>query len=533
MRALDRALFRELGRLRSQVLTLSLVVAAGASVFVAMKVTVDALDGARAEYFRAQRFGDLFAQLKRAPRALLFDLAAVSGVAQVEGRVVGDVPVFLPGRAQPATVHLVSIDPRARAPLDAVRVRAGRLPSAERDDEVVLNEPFAEGTHTGPGDSITAVLNGRLRRLRVVGVGIAPDLLFQLPPGAVAPSDERYGAAWMLRAPLEAAFDLGGAFNDVVVRLGPGAVAGDVKAAFDRLLAPYAGHDTYGRDEQQSAKMLDVRIARLRGMLVFVPTLFLLVAAFVLNVVLGRLVQAQREQIGTLKAFGYANARLARHYLSLAGLAVVPGAILGIAGGLELGHALTLLFVRYFRLPITDTGVNWAAVLGALGVVFAAAALGALQAVRSVTRLHPVEAMRPPSPPVYKRGLIERLRLGRRVPAALLMVARNLRQAPLRALAATATLAFATALCVTGSFFGGSIDALVHHQFDMAMREDLSVAFTRPIAEAACASLRAVDGVIACEPLATVPVRARLRAASRQVAVTSFAEGGQLRRVVD
>ncbi len=279
--------------------------------------------------------------------------------------------------------------------------------------------------------------------------------------------------------------------------------------------------------------MLDVRIGRLRGMLVFVPTLFLLVAAFVLNVVLGRLVQAQREQIGTLKAFGYANARLARHYLSLAALAVVPGAILGVAGGLEMGHGLTMLFVRYFRLPLTDSGVNWGAIFGALAVVFAAAALGALQAVRGVTRLQPVEAMRPPSPPVYQRGLVERLRLVRRVPAAVLMVARNLRQAPLRALASTAALAFATALCVTGSFFGGSIDALVHHQFDMATREDLSVAFTKPIAQSACASLRAVAGVNACEPLATVPVRARLRAASRQVALTSFAEHGHLRRIID
>src|SRR4051812_19154307 len=115
MRALDRALIRDLGRLRAQVLTLSLVVAAGASVFVAMKLTVDALDGAREEYFRAQRLGDLFGALKRAPRALVADLAAISGVAQVDARVVGQVPVFLREHAQPASVRLVSIDPRAIA----------------------------------------------------------------------------------------------------------------------------------------------------------------------------------------------------------------------------------------------------------------------------------------------------------------------------------------------------------------------------------------------------------------------------------
>lgn len=533
MKALDRALVRDLVRLRAQVLTLSLVVAAGASVFVAMKVTVDALDGGRTEYFRAQRFGDLFASLKRAPRALLADIAAVDGVAQVDGRVVGDVPAFLPGRVQPSTVHVQSIDPRAAAPLNAVRLRAGRMPSTERDDEVVLNEPFAEATHLHPGDSLSAVLNGRLRRLRVVGVGIAPDLIFRMPPGAAAPNDERYGAAWMLRAPLEAAFDLGGAFNDVVIRLGPGASSGAVKAAVDRLLAPYAGHDTYGRDEQQSAKNLDVRIARLRGMLVIIPTLFLLVAAFVLNVVLGRLVQGQREQIGTLKAFGYDNARLGRHYLLMALVAVVPGALLGIAGGLEMGHALTTLFTRYFRLPTASSGIVGSAVGGALTVVFAAGFVGALRAVRAVTRLQPVEAMRPPAPPLFRRGIRERLRVARRIPAALLMVVRNLRLAPLRAGASIAALAFGTALCVTGSFFGGAIDVLVHHVFDVAMREDLTVSFVRPLPRDACATLAAVDGVVGCEPLTTTPVRARFRAASRQVAATALDEGAHLRRVID
>jgi putative ABC transport system permease protein len=532
MKALDRALFRELSRLRSQVATLALVVAAGASVFVAMKITVDALDGGREAYFRAQRLGDLFLTVKRAPRTVLADLAAVSGVAQVEGRVVGDVPVFLDGHDQPATVRLASIDPHAIAPLNAVRIRRGRLPDPDHDDEVVLNEPFADATHLQPGGAVSAVLNGRLRRLRVVGVGISPEFVFNLPPGVMSPNDERYGVAWMLRAPLEAAFDLRGAFNDVVVRLAPGAKRGDVMAAFDRQLSRFGGRGTYGRDEQMSWKMLDVRIGRLRGMLVFVPGLFLLVAAFVLNVVLGRLVEGQREQIGALKAFGYTNARLARHYLQLAALAVLPGAVLGVAGGLEMGHALTRLFVHYFRLPLAGGGVEWGAIAGALTVVFSAAALGALQAVRKATRLDPVEAMRPPSPPVFRRGYVERLRMMRRVPAAVLMVARNVRLAPTRALASIAALAFATALCVTGSFFGGALDALVHHQFDTAMREDLSVAFVRPIGPEACDSLRALEGVDDCEPLVTTPVHAKFGPLDRQVAVTALPQGGQLRRLV-
>jgi putative ABC transport system permease protein len=533
MKALDRALLRDLLRLRAQVLTLGLVVACGAAVFVSMKMTVDALDGARGDYFRAQRFADLFVSLKRAPRALLPDLQAISGVAELEGRVVGDVPLFVSDHSQPATVHLVSLDPRKPAPLDAVRIQKGRLPDPEHDDELVLNEPFAEATHLEPGDRVSAVLNGRLRRLRVVGIGISPEFVFQMAPGALSPNDERYGVAWLSRAPLESAFDLGGALNDVVVRLAPGAVQGEVIDCLDRQLARYGGRGAFGRDRQMSARFLDVRIERIRGMLVFLPALFLLVAAFVLNVVLGRLVQGQREQIGALKAFGYGNGRLARHYLSLAALAVLPGALAGIAGGLELGGALIRQFVHFFRLPLAGYALDWAAIGGALAVVFGAAAVGALQAMRSVVALHPVEAMRPPSPPVYRKSALERWGLLRRVPTAAILIVRNLRTAPLRAGASVAALAFATALCITGSFFGGSIDALVRHQFDTAMREDLSVAFARPVDRDACASLVSLEGVTACEPLASVPVRARVGPQSRQVAITALAEPGRLRRIID
>ncbi|HEX4456707.1 MAG TPA: ABC transporter permease, partial [Polyangia bacterium] len=478
------------------------------------------------------RLGDLFATAKRAPRTVLPELAAISGVAEVDGRVVGDVPVFVVGQPQPATVRFVSLDPSAAAPLDAVRIRRGRLPDPDHDDEVVLNEPFADATHLAPGATVAAVLNGRLRQLRVVGVGISPEFVFLLPAGVISPNDARYGVAWMLRAPLEAAFDLRGACNDFVLRLGPGAVRADIIAAIDRRLARFGGHGAITRADQQSYKMLDVRIERLRGMLVFLPGLFLLVAAFVLNVVLGRLVAGQREQVGVLKAFGYADGRLARHYLELAALTVLPGALVGVAGGLEMGHGLVQLFVHYFRLPLTGEAIDWPAVATALTVVLAAAGLGALQAVRRVVRLQPVEAMRAPSPPVYRHGWIERLHLGERLPVAALMIARNLRLAPWRSLASIAALAFATALCVTGSFFGGSLDALVHHQFDRAMREDLTVAFANPVRAAVCSSLLALDGVAGCEAVATAAVRVHHGSLSRQVAVTALAEPSRLRRII-
>ena len=69
------------------------------------------------------------------------------------------------------------------------------------------------------------------------------------------------------------------------------------------------------------------------------PPVFLLVAAFLLNVVVSRLVAAQREQIAALKALGYASRDVAVHYLKLVLAIVAVGAVLGLGLGKALGGA--------------------------------------------------------------------------------------------------------------------------------------------------------------------------------------------------
>ena len=175
-------------------------------------------------------------------------------------------------------------------------------------------------------------------------------------------------------------------------------------------MQPYGGRGTYGRDQQMSARFLDGKIRQIRGMVVVVPALFLLVAAFVLQVVLGRLVQSQREQIGTLKAFGYPPGRLGRGTISRSrcwrSRPARSSAWSAVAPRKRAGASSTCSF---FRLPLAPTSVDWAAIGGALAVVTFAAAGGALSAVRQVMRLQPVEAMRPPAPrPIMRARAIAR-----------------------------------------------------------------------------------------------------------------------------
>ena len=68
----------------------------------------------------------------------------------------------------------------------------------------------------------------------------------------------------------------------------------------DWLTEPYGGVGAFGRENQLSNRFLTDEIRSLRGMGLIVPMIFLSVAAFLLNVVMTRLISTQREQIAAL-----------------------------------------------------------------------------------------------------------------------------------------------------------------------------------------------------------------------------------------
>src|SRR5581483_8804471 len=208
---------------------------------------------------------------------------------------------------------------------------------------------------------------------------------------------------------LAAAYDMEGAFNHAAVRLTPGASERAVIATLDRILEPYGGAGAYGRDEQLSNRILAQEIDQWRVTGTLIPSIFLGVAAFLLNVVLSRQVATQREQIAALKALGYGNGAIAVHYLLQVLVVVAIGTALGLAIGAWFGEAVTALYARFFHFPSYRFAMPVWVALASSGVTLAAAAAGAMGAVRSAIRLAPAEAMRPPVPGVYRRMLAERL----------------------------------------------------------------------------------------------------------------------------
>jgi putative ABC transport system permease protein len=530
--ALRRKLLRDLWHLRGQVGAIALVVACGVSVVVTTRSAYESLALSQSSYYADYRFADVFASLERAPDSLRARIAAIPGVAAVETRIVAQVTLDVPGLPEPAIGRLIGVPERRVPILNDLHLRRGRWLEPGRRDEVLVSEAFAEANRLAPGDTLGAVLHGRWQRLRVVGVALSPEYIYEIQPASLFPDNRRFGVLWMSRDALGPPFEMEGAFDDVALTLAHGASEREVIARLDHLLAPWGGLGAYGREDHVSHRFISDEIAQNRVFGTVVPGIFLGVAAFLLNVVLSRLVAMQREQIAVLKAFGYTDRAIAAHYLGFALAAVALGAVLGVLSGLWLGARIHEMYVTFYRFPVLRFSPGPTVIGAAIGVSALAAVVGALGAVRRVLALAPAEAMRPEPPARFGAGWLERSPLAPRLPAAARMIWRNLARHPLRAGLSVLGTALAVAILLVGRFFVDAVETINDVQFRAVQREDLTVLFHEPLRSDARHAAASLPGVMQAEPFRVAPVRLRFEHAERRVPLFGLAPGPELRRVI-
>lgn len=530
--AIHLKLLREMARLKGQVATIAMVLAGGLTCFIALRGTYASLATACVSYYDSSGFAHVFAPLKRAPDSLTGRIERIAGVAIVQTRIVQPITLPLEGMARPAYARLISL-PAEQASINRLHLEAGRLPLRGRGDEVALLSSFAKAHGLGVGDRLPAVIHGKLKKLRITALVLSPEYVYAIRPGALIDDPARFTALWMDHATLAAAYRLEGSFNDVVLRLAPGASDVAVRAALDRMLTPYGGAGAISRDDQISNRIVTQELNQLRALAGMVPAVFLGVTAFLVNLVLGRLIRLQRAEIAALKAIGYRNRELAVHYLGLVFCVLVPGSALGVFGGQLLGSRVFALYAALFRFPSQRFTISFA--LAGAGIVISAlaAAAGALLAVRAAVRLPPAEAMRPPAPAQYRRGLAERLRLGPLLGTSGLMMLRELERRPLRTLLSSLGIAGAVALLVLGRFGIDSLDSYLLNTYQREQRHSLAVTFVDPVAPRVVHEIGRIEGVIRAEGLRQIGARASHDHRQRDVLVLGLPEGASLRRVIE
>lgn len=531
MSVLDVKLLRDLWRLRTQVLAIAMVMAAGVATLVLAIGAYRSLAETRETYYERYRFADVFAQATRAPDWLAAEIAEIPGVAAVETRVVKTAIMDIETMPEPATAMLVSMPAIGEQVLNRLYMRQGRTPDPGHADEVVVNEAFAKAHDFVPGDTFHAIIDGRKRELVIVGTALSPEFIYALGPWDMMPDDRRFAIGWMSRKAMESAFDLDGAFSDVSVKLLPGASEAAVIERIDTLLERYGGRGAFGRKDKQSHAFLDAELNQLAAMARVLPPIFLFVAAFLINITLTRLVALEREQIGLMKALGYRSTAIGAHYLKFVAAIAVIGVVIGGIAGTWLGFGLTRLYGGFFHFPFLV--FLWGADIYAIAVVVTvgAAMLGGLRAVWSVVRLPPAVAMHAAAPVRYHK-LFAGGWLGG-LSQTSVMIGRHILRYPVRAGFTVLGVALSGAILIASLFAFDSIDFMTDFTYYRADRQDATLEFTDAQPARILNEVRRLPGVLSAEPMRAVAIKVRHGHLERRVAVIGKPRTADLSRVLD
>lgn len=530
---LARKCWRDLWRLRGQALAVALVAAVGVANLVMSHATLESLEGSRDRYYREYAFADVFAGLKRAPEGAAKHLSQIPGVILADTRIVTFGRAELAGYDEPIRVQALSTPEFTALRLNRLHLRSGRAPEPGERNTLAVSDAFAEAHGLHPGDGLTLILHGRKQRFRIVGIGATPEFVAQMAPMTIFPDARRFAVVWIPRPALAAAIDMDGAFNSVTFALAPRARREQVIADIDRVLAKYGGTGAISREHQPSHRYLSEEFRQLRTMAQVFPAVFLGVSAFVLYVVLSRLIAGQREQIGTLKAFGFRHGEIWRHYAGFAVVIGIAGALLGLALGVRLGSAMADLYREFYRLPFLDFHLSFGALLLALSVSLGSALLGATLPVMAAARLAPAEAMRAEVP---WKGAVPRMVKAihlQSLSQAHRLIARNMQRRPVRTLMTLLGLALGTAVMMMGRFQNDAIDDIVNRQYRQAERHDIAVSFFESLSPRTLHELSSLRGVHVVEGERIVPVLIRHRTANYRSVVRGLTVGATLRRTLD
>ena len=533
MSALNRKLLRDLWRLRGQVLAIAMVVASGVAVLVMSLATLSSLQETAFTYYERYRFADIFASVTRAPEQLAARIADIPGVQHAETRISKLATLDMAGFEEPVIGQLVSIPEHGESVLNRLALLAGRRVQPDRPDEVVLSEPFAEAHGLTPGSRLHAIINGKRRALHVVGIALSPEYVYAIGPGALMPDNQRFGVLWMGRKALAAAYDLDGAFNDIALSLLHGTQPASVIQPLDQLLARYGGSGAIARADQLSNWFLMNEIDQLGTMARILPTIFLVVAAFLTNMVLARIIATERSEIGLMKAFGYRSTEIGWHYARMVIAITGVGIVLGWLIGAWFGKVSTELYAEFYRFPLLIFAPKPSSFAAGAVVSLGAALAGTLGSMRRAASLPPAEAMRPPSPPLYRRTRLSTSRIAAWLDQPTRIILRQIVRWPGRALLTSAGIGLSVGVLVMALQWIDSINHIVQVYFYDTQRQDMMVGLVEPQSSTAAYEFAHLPGVLAVEPMRIVSAYLRHGNRSHRGALTGVPPDAQLQRVYD
>lgn len=535
MVVLWKKLIREILANKGVYFSCIIVIVIGLLSYTSMSIVLENLERAQVKFYTDTHFADGFIKLTSYPENQVDSLADLPGVAKVEGRIVKDARILEDAEDRNRSLRLVSMPFPHQPQLNRVELISGNMPG-ETGAELLMDPKFMAANELSIGDSLALILDGKVIDFTIAGKAQSPEFIYAMRSAQdLYPDPETFGIAYVPASFYKTLVKEGGQVNDIVFSLEPGRDFDDVKVLLEEELSPYGLQSIFPRKNQTSHAILEGELNNLATMATSLPIVFLGVSSIILYTMLRRLMEQQRGSIGTMKAFGFTNGEIIRHYLYYPLIIGGVGGVLGGLCGVASAYPLTTLYGDFFALPDLESTFSLKYFL--LGLLFSLgfSLLSGLKVSMDILRLDPTEAMRAPAPLSTRKTPFEKFpRLWQKFSSLTQMGLRNAFRVPTRSIFTVVGMAVVFSLMTVSWSLNNMMDKLTVFQFREVQTYDVKIALNSPtFSESLQYTLAHEPGVSHVEPLLEVPATLRNQWLKKDVALIGISPNSTLYHVLN
>lgn len=533
MNVLFKNLFRDIKKSKGQFISILIIVILGVTFYTALNSVFKNLSNSSSKYFDEYRLADLWIDLDKAPISIKEKVEKLPNVEMVTGRIVKDASINISD--ENATLRFITLPDTKNDIVNDITIKSGRYFSDTDSEQCLLDEDFFKANDIKLGDIINPIINGNQIKLKVIGTVKSPEFIYTLKDSSeIVPDNKRFGIIYIKQSFGEAIFDLKGSVNNIAIKVASGSDVDEVKDDAKRLLKNYGVKSSIDRKQQTSTMMINEEIKKLKSMGGSFPVIFFMVASVIIYIMMGRMVENQRIQIGVMKALGFTNIQVLAYYMSYSAIIALTGSLIGSVLGTYMGFGLTKMLNQYFNLPLSNTKIYGEFVIPASLLTLIFCLFAGYNSCKVIFKIMPSEAMREKSPITGKKIAIEKLEfIWRKISKLDRIIVRNLFRYKRRAFLTSLGIIFSSSILLVALSMNDSVNFMVKQQYGDIQNYDIKVKFSKLVSVDDLSTIKDIQHVTELEPILETGIELSNGWRSKEVGFTALIQNPEMYKVED
>ncbi|MCL1935243.1 MAG: FtsX-like permease family protein [Defluviitaleaceae bacterium] len=500
------------------------VLGLGISVLIGLLSVSVVLNESFENYFETQNFADIFIDVVAMPESSLDRLLRIDGIEQVEGTLSTSVTGQISGFDELININLIGISDTREISLldDEVNIT---------DDNYIWVSPDFFHTHQfTDGDTISLLIAGHYENFHIIGPAISPEHM----PNTIQNSlIHTFG--FVRPSVVERASGMEGFINGISLILTEGYNLDDIRYSIEDVILRYGIINNNEREHHWVYNMVSQQVTTVRVIPFTISPVFLVIAIGMLYVSLKRLVEFERTEIGTLKAFGFSNFFIQKGYFLQGLIVALLSFALSVGIGFLFGFFYYGLFKNFFYIEFVNFRLDIGIVIIGFLISIFSSFLAVWSGISSVMGIEPAQAMRAASPfsgslSIKVDGVIANLLFAITGKLAIRSMIRNYKRSIISMVGIGTAISFVNVLFAVRNVLPEFINSPYTH----IETSDANVILKEPVnRDSIYRYISSIDGVIYAEPMLILPIVLHNEGIMKPLNINGVSNNNQLFNVLD